>query len=229
MSTPDTMTPLLTTPWNDAGGSALPVRSLPGLSPTIIRTLQSVYPRVIDSSLRELLAIDAAGRRFIAEIGTRDLPGPVWCVLPEPQVAVHISDDLPGVIRTLRERTQSGETLAWLQGVTAAAHAVWVHRRALAFRPYSVLHPDEQIRGWLASLPTNAYVYDLRRPSTVRGWPYGVAGPSARLYRCARLPVFAVAASPTEGWRVGHPQFPTRRPPRAAPSVPERERVRLCA
>jgi hypothetical protein len=162
------------------------------------------------------LAIDATGRRWIAEIGTRDLPGPVWCVFPDPQVAVHISDGLPGFIATLREHAQSGQTLAWLRGLTAAAHAVWAHRRALAFRPYSVLHPDDEIRGWLASLPTNAYVYDLRRQSAVRGWPYGVAGPAAQLFRCARLPVFAVAASPTEGWRVGRPQFPSTHPPVAA-------------
>ncbi len=251
MSTPDTMTPLLTTPWIDTNGSPLPVRSLPGLSPKIIQTLRSVYPGIIDSSLQGLLAtcsgladtelghvdftgccfpeepcgvfqpcitlaIDGSGRRWIAEIGTRALPGPVWCVLPDPQVAVQISDDLPGFIATLRDRAQNGTTLAWLQGVTASAHAVWAHRRALAFRPYSILHPDEEIRGWLAGLPTNAYVYDLRRQSTVRGWPDGVAGPGAQLYRCARLPVFAVAVSPTEGWRVGHPQFPSTHPPVAA-------------
>jgi hypothetical protein len=90
--------------------------------------------------------------------------------------------------------------------LSATAHAVWAHRRALALRPYHAYHSDDEIRGWLSSLPSDAYVYDLRRASAVRGWPYGVAGPSARQYRCARLPVFAVAGSSTEGWLVGQPE-----------------------
>jgi hypothetical protein len=165
------------------------------------------------------MAIDDAGRRFIAEVGHSDLPGPVWCVFPDPAVAVHISDDLHGFIATLHEHAHRGQILAWLQDLSATAHAVWAHRRALALRPYSAYHADDEIRGWVSSLPADAYVYDLRRPSTVRGWPYGVAGPSARLYRCGRLPVFAVAASPTEGWRVGHPERTSPIHPIAARSL----------
>jgi hypothetical protein len=90
--------------------------------------------------------------------------------------------------------------------LSATAQVVWAHRRASALRPSGAYHADQEIRGWLATLPADAYVYDLRRPNAVRGWPYGVAGPSARLYRCGRLPVFAVAGSPTEGWRVGQPK-----------------------
>ncbi len=151
------------------------------------------------------LAIDDTGRRWIAEVGNEDLPGPVWCLFPDPQVAVHVSDDLHAFVATLHDHARRGQTLAWLQDLSAIAHAVWAHRRALALRPYRAPHADRAIRGWLSSLPSDAYVYDLRQPSTVRGWPYGVAGPSARLYRCGRLPVFAVAGSPTEGWRAGHP------------------------
>jgi hypothetical protein len=152
------------------------------------------------------MAIDDAGRRWIAEVGNKDLPGPVWCVFPDPQVAVHVSDDLHTFLAALHEHAHRGQTLAWLQNLSATAHAVWAHRRALALRPYHAYHSDDEIRGWLSSLPSNAYVYDLRRESAVRGWPYGVAGPSARQYRCARLPVFAVAGSPTEGWRAGQPE-----------------------
>jgi hypothetical protein len=96
---------------------------------------------------------------------------------------------------------------------------VWTHRRALALRPYHAYHSDDEIRGWLSSLPSDAYVYDLRRASTVRGWPYGVAGPSARQYRCGRLPVFAVAGSPTEGWRAGQPETTSPVHPIAARSL----------
>ncbi len=152
------------------------------------------------------IAIDDAGRRWIAEVGNKDLPGPVWCVFPDPQVAVQVSDDLHSFLAVLHEHAHRGQTLAWLQDLSATAHAVWAHRRALALRPYHAFHSDEEIRGWLSRLPPDAYVYDLRRPSAVHGWPYGVAGPSARLYRCGRLPVFAVAGSPTEGWRAGQPE-----------------------
>jgi hypothetical protein len=151
------------------------------------------------------LAIDDAGRRWIAELGDSGLPGPVWCVFPDPEVAVHISHDLQGFVATLHEHAHRGQTLTWLRDLTATARAVWVRRRALARRPYGVHDSDADIRGWLSSLPPDAYVYDLRRQSAVRGWPYGVAGPSGRLYRCGRLPVFAAAAAPTEGWRAGRP------------------------
>lgn len=236
------MTPLLSTPWIDASGKTLSVRTLPGLRPELIKTLNLAYPGIINPSIQALLAtyggladtdlghidftgccfpaepctvfqpcltlaIDDAGRRWIAEVGNRDLPGPVWCVFPDPPVAVHISDDLHAFLATLRERALRGQTLAWLQDLSATAQAVWTDRWALALRPYRAHNLDDPIRGWLSSLPSNAYVYDLRRPSSIPGWPYGVAGPSARLYRCGRLPVFAVAATPTEGWRAGQPKM----------------------
>ena len=251
MSTPDTMTSLISTPWVDAAGKALPVRALPGLRPAVIQALKSTYPGIIHPSMEALLAtccgladtelgsidftgcwftkepccvfqpcltmaIDDAGRRWIAEVGDQELSGPVWCVFPEPQVAVHVSDDLQGFIATLREYAHRGQTLAWLQELSATARAVWAHRGALALRPYRANNLDNEIGGWLVSLPWDAYVYDLRRQSTVRGWPYGVAGPSARLYRCGRLPVFAAAASPTEGWRVEHPETTSPSHPVAA-------------
>jgi hypothetical protein len=254
MSNHDTMTPLLNTPWVDASGKKLSVRTLPGLRPELIKILNKTYPGVINPTLQALLAtccgladtelgaidftgccfpeepcsvfhpcltlaIDDAGRRWIAELGNKDLPGPVWCVFPDPQVAMHISDDLHTFLARLHQQAHRGETLAWLQDLSTTAHAVWTHRRVLALRPYRAYDSDAEIRAWLSSLPSDAYVYDLRRSSTVRGWPYGVAGPSARLYRCGRLPVFAVAASPTEGWRVGHPETTAPIHPIAAQSL----------
>jgi hypothetical protein len=241
MSTPDTMTPLVSSPWLDTDGKPLPVRSLPGLRPDVIKTLARAYPGIMSPALKELLATccglvdtelghidftgcrspeepcavfqpcltlatDDTGRRWIAEIDGKDLPGPVWCVFPDPEVAVYVSDDLAAFIATLRDCACRGRTLAWLQDLTATALAVWSHRQALALRPDNAYRSDEEIRGWLSSLPSDAYVYDLRKQTRVRGWPYGVAGPSGRLYRCGRLPVFAAAGSPTEGWRAGHPE-----------------------
>jgi len=147
------------------------------------------------------LAIDDAERRWIAEIGTGDLPGPIWCVFPDPEVAVHVSDDLAAFLATLHGRTGQGEVSRWLDELTAQARAVWSQRHAGAIRPYEAHRTDPAIRGWLMTLPAGAYVYDLRERSAARGWPYGVAGPSGRYYRCGRLPVFGVAGSPAEGWR----------------------------
>jgi len=159
------------------------------------------------------LAIDDAERRWIAEVGDRDLPGPVWCVFSHPEVTIYVSDDLADFMATLRERTCRGEMGAWLQNLTAQARAVWSQRHALAMRPHEAPQSDRSIRGWLLALPSDAYVYDLRRRCDARGWPYGVVGPSGRLYRCGRLPVFAVAGLPAEGWRAPHPRA------RIAPSL----------
>ena len=254
MSTPDTMTPFLATPWIDSHGMKLPVKSLPGLRPELIDTLKSAYPGIIGPPMQALLTtscgladtdlghidftgcqfpeepcgvfqpcltltIDDGGRRWIAEVRDQGLPGPVWCIFPDPQVALHVSDDLTAFVATLRDHAQRRGTLSWLQSLSATARAIWLRRRALALRPGNSHDADREIRGWLSSLPTDAYVYDLRRRSIVRGWPYGVAGPSGRLYRCGRLPVFAVAASPTEGWRARQPDTAAPIRPMAALSM----------
>jgi hypothetical protein len=230
------MTPLVSTPWADANGKSLPMRTLPGLRPEVIQGLECSFPGIISPAYKALLetccglaeteigsidftgclfpeepcgvfqpcltlAIDDAGRRWIGEIGEKELPGPIWCVFPDPKVAVYVSDDLAAFIATLHGCASRGETLKWLQDLSAQARTVWSRRHALARRPYELHESDEQIRGWLAGLPFDAYVYDLRTPTIARGWPYGLAGPSGRLYRCGRLPVFAVAGSPSEGWR----------------------------
>jgi len=152
------------------------------------------------------LAIDGDGRRWIAESGEKDLPGPIWCVFSEPEVAVYVSDDLAGFIATLHDRACRDQTRAWFLSLTARARAIWARRHRLAVRPRKIPWSDEAIRGWLLGLPFDAYVYDLRTRTIARGWPYGLAGPRGRLYRCGRLPVFAVAGSPAEGGRTRAPQ-----------------------
>ena len=152
------------------------------------------------------LAIDDAERRWIGEVGNKDLPGPIWCVFPKPEVAVYVCDDLAAFLGLLRERTCRGDMAAWLQHLTAQARAVWSRRHALALRPHEAHRTDRAIRGWLRTLPSDAYVYDLRTPTDARGWPYGVVGPSGRYYRCGRELVFAVAGLPAQGWRAPHPR-----------------------
>lgn len=143
------------------------------------------------------LGIDDEGRRWIAETSRgRGLPGPIWCVFPDPQVAVYVSDDLAAFTKTLRTSAQEGRTLAWQQSLLAQARVVWSHREALALRSREACSSDAAVRAWLSGLPFDAHVYDLRSSSPARGWPYGLAGPSARLYRCGRLPVFAVVGRP---------------------------------
>jgi hypothetical protein len=162
------------------------------------------------------LAIDDAERRWIGEVGNKELPGPIWCVFPKPEVAVYVSDDLSAFLSALREHTCRGEMETWLQSLTTQARAVWSRRHTLALRPHEAHRVDRAIRGWLMTLPPDAYVYDLRTPSEARGWPYGVSGPSGRHYRCGRELVFAVAGLPAQGWRVPHPRSRLPRMPQVA-------------
>jgi hypothetical protein len=145
------------------------------------------------------LAVDDAGRRWIAELNEQSLPGPVWCVFPNPEVVVFVSDDIVEFIATLRDRTAARDTAAWVRGLGVQAKAIWSRRQALATRGQRACKSDASTRAWIASLPFDAYIYDLRARTPWRGWPYGLAGPAGRLYRCGRLPVFAVAGWPSQG------------------------------
>jgi len=145
------------------------------------------------------LAVDDAGRRWIAELREQSLPGPVWCVFPNPEVVVFVSDDLAEFIATLRDRTATGDTARWVRDLGVQAKAIWARRQTLAARTHNACKSDDAIRAWIAGLPFDAFVYDLRARTPWRGWPYGLAGPAGRLYRCGRLPVFAVAGWPSRG------------------------------
>jgi hypothetical protein len=51
------------------------------------------------------LAIDDEGRRWIAEVGrNRGLPGPVWCVFPQPEVAMFVDRSLAHFLIRLHSR-----------------------------------------------------------------------------------------------------------------------------
>jgi hypothetical protein len=151
------------------------------------------------------LAIDDEGRRWIAETSRqRGLPSPVWCILPEPAVALHVSEDLGSFLTAVDDSARRGLLLKWLRNFdkrarTVWARTVWAHRQTLARKSFEHCRQDSSIRGWLRALPFDAQVYDLREPSSTPGWPYGIAGPDGRTYRCGRLPIFAVATSPTSG------------------------------
>jgi len=148
------------------------------------------------------LAIDDAGRRWIAETSReKGLPGPVWCVHREPAVAIHVSDDLGSFLDAIRDAKRCGGLKEWLRDLRQQAWAIWARRHALARESHKSCSQDRGLRGWLAELPLGSCIYDLRTPSGVRGWPYGVRGPGAELHRCGRLPLFAVSApAPVHRW-----------------------------
>src|ERR1700761_4750242 len=140
------------------------------------------------------LAIDDEGRRWIGETSRQQgLPGPIWCVLSEPAVALYVSDDLEDLLNTIDESTRQGQLGKWLRACKQNARAVWADRRALARQSYESCREEPALRAWLMGLPRDAHVYDLRARCTPRRWPYGLAGPDGRFHRCGRLPVFAVA------------------------------------
>jgi hypothetical protein len=151
------------------------------------------------------LAIDDAYRCWITEVSEDGLPGRVWCLFREPQVAVYVSDDLPSFIAALRERTCKGRFFSWVQDLSAQAQAIWRYRRAFAMRPYQVSEADSELAAWVKTLPSDACVYDLREPKAARGWPYGFGGPEGRLFRYECLPVFAVAGPNSDGPRSRDP------------------------
>jgi len=149
------------------------------------------------------LAIDDEGRRWISELSVDGRPGRVWCLFAEPTVAVYVSDTLAEFLSTLRDRTCHGRLFSWLQDLTAQAHAIWRHRRTLGRLSRRGGEADAEFAEWLATLPREAWVYDLRAPAAARGWPYGLAGRSGRLFRYRDLPVFAVAGPKWAGPRAG--------------------------
>ncbi|HVO26124.1 MAG TPA: hypothetical protein VMW56_21110 [Candidatus Margulisiibacteriota bacterium] len=165
------------------------------------------------------LAVDDAGRRWIAELNEQSLPGPVWCVFPDPEVVVFVSDDLVEFIATLRDRAAARDTAAWVRDLGIQAKAIWSRRQALATRGQRACKSDESIRAWIAGLPFDAYIFDLRARTPWRGWPYGLAGPAGRLYRCGRLPVFAVAGWPSQGRWAEHLSEIAATCPIAAPAA----------
>jgi hypothetical protein len=145
------------------------------------------------------LANDNTGRRWIAEVtDDGDFPGPVWCVFPDPAVIVYVSDDLAEFVSMLHEQVRCGRMRDWLRSLRAEARVVWMRGRTLGTRSRNKGLRDPAVGAWVASLPSDSYVYDLRAPYIARGWPYGLAGRSCHAYRCGKLPVFAVAACPTQ-------------------------------
>jgi hypothetical protein len=143
------------------------------------------------------LAVDTEGRRWLAETGhTHGLPGPVWCVMQDPEVVVYVSADLGEFLGQLRRTLSDSSIRAWLKAVDSAAERTWRQRGALAFYSRQECGHDWQVRQWLLQLPRDARVYDLRSPKFGVAWPYGVAGTSGRFHRCGREPLFAVSGFP---------------------------------
>jgi hypothetical protein len=142
------------------------------------------------------LAIDERGRRWIAEVHPkRGLPGPVWCVFPRPEVAMFVDRNLADFLLRLH-RDMRRETLSqWLTTLSIRARTLWATRHARAIGAPVAFSRLRELRGWLATLPVNAWVYDLRAPGLRRGLPYGLMRERGALCRCGSLPVFAFTGS----------------------------------
>jgi hypothetical protein len=142
------------------------------------------------------LAIDAKGRRWIAEVGrNRGLPGPVWCVFPRPEVVLFVDRSLADFLARLHDNVRRGSTSQYLTTLDIRARTLWASRHARAMGMPVAFSRLRELRGWLAGLPLEAWVYDLRAPGARRGLPYGLARERGNLVRCGRLPVFAFVGS----------------------------------
>ena len=142
------------------------------------------------------LAIDEKGRRWIAEVHkNRGLPGPVWCVLPQPEVAMFVDRNIADFLLRLH-REMRGDTLSqWLTILGIRARTLWATRHARAVAVPVAFSRLRELRGWLAGLPVNAWIYDLRAPGVTRGLPYGLMRERGPICRCGSLPVFAFVGS----------------------------------
>jgi hypothetical protein len=142
------------------------------------------------------LAMDEQGRRWIAEVGKmRGLPGPVWCVFPRPEVVMFVDRNLADFLVQLHTNIRRETVAQWLTSLQIRARTLWASRYARAMAVPVAFRRLRELRGWLAGLPMNAWVYDLRSPGLRRGLPYGLARERGELRRCGRLPVFAFAGS----------------------------------
>jgi len=80
---------------------------------------------------------------------------------------------------------------AWLTTLSSRARKLWAARHGRAISVPVAFSRLKEVRGWLAELPVNAWVYDLRAPGVTRGLPYGLMRERGQLCRCGRLLVFA--------------------------------------
>jgi hypothetical protein len=150
------------------------------------------------------LAIDEKGRRWIAEANRiRGLPGPVWCVFPQPEVAMFVDRSLGDFLLRLHQEMRKDTLSQWLTILSIRARTLWAARHTRAIGVPVAFSRLRELRGWLASLPVNAWIYDLRAPGVRRGLPYGVMRERGAVRRCGTLPVFAFGGSE---WQPNEPR-----------------------
>jgi hypothetical protein len=102
---------------------------------------------VVDQSrrVRGTLAIDDQGRRWIAGIGNRRVvQDPLWCVLPEPGVAMLIDRSLADFVVRSHNNERRACTSQWLTVLKIRARKLWAsrHTRATAL-PVACSHTRE--------------------------------------------------------------------------------------
>ena len=221
MSPVDTMMPMLRGPWTPLapirqeaitnlesywpGTLTLEMREVLqrscGLSGTPLGTIDFTgrwFPEEPLSIFRPslTLAIDDHGRRWVTELGKkRGLPGPVWCIFSRPEVALPIDRNLADFLQRLHTHVRRDSLSEWLTTLSIRARKVWASRHGRAIGVPVAFSRLKEIRSWLAELPVNAWIYDLRAPGINRGLPYGLMHERGQLRRCGRLLVFAFTGS----------------------------------
>ena len=153
------------------------------------------------------LAIDDEGRRWIAETSRdRRLPGPVWCVLPDPAVTLHISDDLNGFLSTLNEAVERGHLDKWLRSLHRDARAIWEQAQAtLNGLPFRVIVEHQDV-GDVSNLLDRL---ERMRPDVVlidiSGWKESLEGLVSSIRAAAVRPDRGGRSSPTPARAPGPP------------------------
>jgi len=106
-----------------------------------------------------------------------------------------IDRDLADFLQRLHTHIRLDTLSEWLTTLSIRARKLWASRHGRAIGAPVAFSRLKEIRGWLAGLPVNAWVYDLRAPGINGGLPYGLAHERGELYRCGRLLIFAFAGS----------------------------------
>jgi hypothetical protein len=102
-----------------------------------------------------------------------------------------IDRNLADFLVRLHNNLRRNWTSQWLTSVNIRARKLWACRHARAIGVPVAFSRMRELRGWLAGLPLNACIYDLRAPDPIRGLPYGLSRERGYPHRCGRLPVFA--------------------------------------
>jgi hypothetical protein len=80
-----------------------------------------------------------------------------------------IDRNLADFVVRLHSNERRDGMLQWLTVLNIRARKIWANRHARAITLPAAFSRMRELRGWLAGLPLDAWIYDLRAPSPRRG------------------------------------------------------------